>query len=207
MEKNVIWTKNLITSTFACTALMVMSTSRTAFALVTIGALVWVYMLSALVCFFARPILPEKVQKYVHIFLAAFFSCLYQFFLFLLNPILAMETSLFVFLTPVGLISSAVLRDARKYTDQNAFFLPLWECLALSMMILGIALIREPLGYGSLSVPGSVYGIVEIISSEDGPYFPVQFAAQASGALLILGFAYAIYRSVQNQKSQEEDAQ
>jgi len=66
------------------------------------------------------------------------------------------------------------------------------------MLLLGMALIREPLGFGSVSVPG--FDIFRFVREE-----PLRFFQASSGALIILGYGIAVYRHYRNRYTNSED--
>jgi hypothetical protein len=64
--------------------------------------------------------------------------------------------------------------------------------------VLALALIREPLGHGSLSLPG--VSPVRFFREE-----PLRILEAASGALILLGYGTAIYRHFRNRETNSED--
>jgi hypothetical protein len=171
-------------------SLLVLASGRLSFALVCALALLWVYILTGLALWI--PSLPRR--GIVRPFLASFIAGLYILFLFLISPILAMDTLFFLILCPLCCVSSGVL-DRLEHLDMGeALTQSGREALALAALILGLALIREPLGYGCLSLPGIQLGIVRFIEFPQGAWLPVRIVASSSGALLLLGYGLALFR-------------
>jgi hypothetical protein len=78
----------------------------------------------------------------------------------------------------------------------------LMESAILSALIIAISLIREPIGFGSLSFPGGTTGIIQLFGEEQGEdFFPVRFFSIAAGGFIILGFISAIFRHYRNVNS------
>ncbi|MDR3275698.1 MAG: hypothetical protein LBT11_00580 [Treponema sp.] len=199
LDNHLFWGGPFPLASLSGGALMVIASGRTAFALITAAALLWVYGLTMVVCCFAKPLFPEKGKDWTLVFLSGLLSSLYILIIRLLNPLLAMEVSLYVLLTPVSLAASRLIPRLDGWNIRDALFRGCSEALVLGALIFGLALIREPLGYGSLSLPGGSRGIIEIFNSEDSSLFPVRVISGASGALLLLGYAVAIYRRMRNQ--------
>ena len=193
-------------STLAGAGLLIMGSCRTAYALMTAGALVWVYALTALALTAANPLLPVRGKTVLEIFTAslfgAFFLLLFSFF----SPLLSMEMTLVVLLAPVSCAASGVCRRTGNLDSGQAAGRALLEGLILGLLILGLALIREPLGFGSLSVPGGPRGMI-LFFNHEGVYFPVKIAAVSSGALILLGYAVALFRRHRGRYVHSEDAE
>jgi Na+-transporting NADH:ubiquinone oxidoreductase subunit NqrD len=171
-----------------------MASSRTAFALITLGALVWVYALTVLVFHLAGPVLPEKGRTLVQVSLSAFLGGVYHLIFSLMDPLLAAETSLFIILTPVCFIAAALLPRVETLPPKDALIRAVSEALTLGLLILAVALVREPLGFGSLSFPGGMRGTIEILGSRENSLFPIQIIGGSAGALLFFGYGLAMYR-------------
>jgi hypothetical protein len=171
-------------------SLLVLASGRLSFALVCALALLWVYVLTALALWI--PSVPR--WGLVRVFLASFSGGLYTLILFLISPILAMDTLFFLILCPLCCVSSGVL-DRLEHLDMGeALTQSGREALALAALILGLALIREPLGYACLSLPGIQRGIVNFIEFPQGARLPVRIVASSAGALLLLGYGLALFR-------------
>jgi hypothetical protein len=181
-----------------------MASIRTAFALVSAGALVWVYCGTVLIAWAARPFFPEWGKNLVFIFLSSFLGGLYLLFLGLLSPLLAMETALFVSLVPVGCMGSGLPRRTETLDGRGSVVLAGTEALTLGGLIFALALIREPVGLGSLSLPGGARGIVELFNSREGAFFPVQVIAGSTGGFLLLGYGTALFRRYRARITREE---
>ncbi|MDR2020017.1 MAG: hypothetical protein LBQ14_04550 [Treponema sp.] len=193
-------------STLAGAGLLIMGSGRTAYALLTAGALVWVYALTVLVLTAAKPLLPVRGKTALEIFTASFFGSFFLLLFSFFNPLLSMELTLLVLLTPVSCVVSQVCRRTGNLEAGQAVGRALLEGLILGLLVLALALIREPLGFGSLSVPGGPRGII-LFFDYGGLYFPVKTAAVSSGALIFLGYAVVIFRRCRSRYVHPEDTE
>jgi hypothetical protein len=173
-------------------SLLVLASVRLSFALVCSFALLWVYILTGLVM--RIPFLPAGKKGGIGPFLASFIGGIYILLLFFISPILVMDTLFFLILCPLCCISSGVLDQPEKTDDSEAVLQAGAEGLALSALILGLSLIREPLGYGCLSLPGIRQGLVNFIEFPRDNRLPVRIIAAAPGALFLLGYGIALFR-------------
>jgi Na+-transporting NADH:ubiquinone oxidoreductase subunit NqrD len=79
------------------------------------------------------------------------------------------------------------------------------ESLTYGALIVIIALIREPLGFSSLSLPGGAQGIIMLFSFSGQLFLPIRIIASSSGALLLLGYIIGLYRHLKNIHAPEEN--
>jgi hypothetical protein len=184
-----------------------MASGRTAFAIVTGGALIWIYGWTVLVSAFGKPLFPQKGRSLVFVFLASFFGSLYLMLLYFINPFLAMESTFLVILASVSCISGEICRRVDSLDPEESISGAVMEALMLGLHIIALALIREPLGFGSLSVPGGSRGIIELFRADGGAYFPVEIIAGSAGAFLLLGYGLALFRHFRKRFIRTEDSQ
>jgi hypothetical protein len=191
--------------------LLILAGGRTAFALVIALALLWVYGFSvplyfAAVRFVPPPFFPARRRILIPVVLSAFFSSLFLLLLWLLNPVLALELSFLICLTPICCAGSGIFTRGNLGSPLEVFIRALLEAAILGFLILALALIREPLGHASLSFPGGSRGIVEFLGGTEGEgFFPARIAASSAGGLLLMGYGLAIFRSLRARYGGEDD--
>ena len=206
-SSHLFWGSHSPFSALSGGALMIMASTRLAFALICAGALIWVYALTALIYSSARPILPAKGRLVILLFLCTFFCGLYAILTSLLNPLLIMGTCFFLFLIPPWCLGSGFFESSDSEDPSEAVSRALLEAITLAVIIIALALIREPLGMGTISIPGGVQGILEIFGSHGNDTFvPARILSVSSGGLLLLGYGTALYRYLrENNASGLED--
>ena len=184
--------------------LLIIASGRLAHAVVVAGALAWVYGLTSLVIYTAAKIFPRHGRTTLISFLASFMAGCYLFILWLLSPLCALESFFAVSLIPVFFMASGVpgrfdarsgaLNSGALDSAADSFFSSFCEALSLGVLLMALALIREPLGFLSLSLPGGAYGSVLLFSFNAESFLPIQLIASSGGALLLLGYFWALYR-------------
>ncbi|GHV82464.1 hypothetical protein AGMMS49991_10220 [Spirochaetia bacterium] len=203
-DNHLFWGSASPLSALTGAGLLILASCRTAFALVTLGALVWVYALTVLAAHFAGPVLPEKGKGMVIICLSSVLGSFYLLFLFLMNPFLALEMSLIISLVPVCCFAADLVKRVGGLKPENALWRALEEALVFGGLIFALALIREPLGFGSLSLPGGSRGIIELFNAGNGVFFPVRIFGSSAGALLLLGYGAALFHRFRNTGTSAE---
>jgi hypothetical protein len=167
-------------------------------ALVCALSLIWIGVFTMTTAGLGRKYLPSKTEDVVLVFVAALGSGIFYLVLSLVEPILTMESSLIIALSPVYIISSGLYRRVQEYDTLEMFSQAMAEALVLGLLILGMSLIREPLGYGALSLP--MAGMIRFVKEE-----PLRILQVSSGALILLGYGIALYRYFRNQYTNSED--
>jgi hypothetical protein len=204
---DLFWGPHAPLSTLTAAGLMIIATSRLAFAISAAGALVWVYALTASVLVFAKPILPKRGLPVLRLFLMSFWGSLYILIMHCVNPYLGMETTFFLLLCPLSCAGSGICRRIEGLSRRDSILKAVLEALTLGGALAALALIREPLGFGSLTLPGGPQGLTELFvldSPLSAAYFPVRIIAGASGGLLLLGYILVLYRRFKHRFVKEE---
>jgi hypothetical protein len=186
--------------------LLIIASNRVAFALVACAALLWVYVLTVLAAFTAKPILPKRGLMVILLFLSSLIGSLFLLVLWLLNPLLALGSAFIILLCPVYCMGSELFTHLDSQTLKKALVKTLMDAAILGLLIIAFALIREPLGFMTLSVPvREGPGMVELFKEEDGrSLFPIRILSSAGGALLLLGYGVALFRHLRKPYIQEE---
>lgn len=215
MQSHLFWGVHSPLSAFTGVALIIIASGRIASALVCVVALLWTNALTLFAAGIGRKALPEKGRSAVLVFVSSFACFLFYFFVSLVSPFQAMENGLCILLCPAFLLSSGLYSRVKEYDTPEMVFQAVSEASVLGALILAMALIREPLGSGSVSLPG--FGLIRLIggeapSSQDPPLpeprislEPLALLKLSSGALIILGYCVALYRSRRNIYTNQED--
>jgi len=195
--------------------LLIMASARLSWAITVAGSLLWVYTLSVPVSAFlcsdtCKKFFPRTGRPLVFICLSSFFGCLYLFMFWLLCPFAILEVFLPLSLVPLYCAGSGVFaretggnnRDMADTISASAA-----EAAVLAGLLIIVSVIREPLGFCSLSLPGTYQGMVTLFSFKGGTFFPVRIIASSAGALLLAGYVsglYRYYRSIHAPSEGEE---
>jgi hypothetical protein len=183
--------------------LLIIASGRTASALISTGALLWVYGLTVFIVRLAEKGFPKIGKEGALVFLSAFLGSLFLLLLWFAGPLMALESAFLVILTPAVFISSGIIDRVKTLDPRDALVQALTEALLLGLLILALALIREPLGFGSLSLPGG--RVFRFVPGRREGIFPIRIFAASSGALLLLGYGAALFRYYRNRYTRSED--
>ena len=194
-ESHLFWGSHSPLSALTGAGLIIMASSRFAVALVCAATLIWVYGFSALIFSGARKIMPARGKMVILLFLSAFLCGIFMLLVGLLNPLLILGTGFFLVMVPPCCLGSGFFEASDSVSCGEVFSRALLEAVVIAGIILALALIREPLGMGTLSFPGGTQGIVELFNSlEDDSFVPIRFLSASAGGLLLLGYGTALFR-------------
>jgi len=174
--------------------LLIMASVRFSYAIVVCVSLLWVCCLSVLVFRAAARIFPRRGVTVCQTFLATLMTGLFLLLLWILCPVITLEVFFLVSLVPVFCVSSGIFQRVDSLEPIEALSRAWGETAALSALILAFALIREPLGLASLSLPGGAQGIIFLFSAKGESLFPIRIIAASSGAVILLGYGIGLYR-------------
>jgi Na+-transporting NADH:ubiquinone oxidoreductase subunit NqrD len=185
-----------------------MASSRLAYAVFCLGALLWVYCFTALVFFSTQKIMPKRGKFIVLLFLSSLICSVYLLLMDLLNPLLVAGAWFFLVLVPPCCMGSGFFELEENQEPGEILPKVALDALCLGLLIIAVSLIREPLGLGSLSFPGGVWGIREIVIPREGEgFFPIRILSVSAGGFFILGLGIAVFRYFRSQKYNTEDDQ
>jgi hypothetical protein len=175
-------------------ALFIIAGSRFSYAIVAFCVLLWVFMLGTVINTFLRDIASKTGRTMLNVMIASFAGSLYYLLLYLINPLLAMETTLICALSPVFFMSGSFCEASGSPPAGELFKKAASEPLSLGGVTLAISLIREPLGFATLSIPGGARGIIELFNSGGSNLYTLQLISNSTGALFLLAYILIVLR-------------
>ncbi|MDR2701385.1 MAG: hypothetical protein LBB72_03030 [Spirochaetaceae bacterium] len=198
MQSHLFWGINSPLTSLTGVVLFLTASGRIGFALVCTLALLWVYVFVMTAAKLGGAYFPLWGRNMALLFLSSLAAEIFLILLWILSPRTALECAFFVFLVPLVFMASDLCGRVLEYDLGEVISQAAAEALILGMLILGLALIREPLGFGSISVPG--FGIARFVREE-----PLRFLQASSGALILLGYGTAVYRHYRNRYTNSEE--
>jgi len=196
------------TTSWSClsgAALLIIASDRLAHAITVVGALIWVYGLSLLAAYAGARFFPRRGRALLLAFLTSFFAGAYLLLLWMLSPLCALQTFFMISLIPMFCMVSGIFKQLETQSLDDILHAFFSEVLILGALIIIFALIREPLGYLSLSLPGGVQGIILLFSFSTESFLPIRLITCSSGALLLLGYFFGLYRYLKKKYAPQEE--
>ncbi|MCL2609317.1 MAG: hypothetical protein FWD94_05385 [Treponema sp.] len=178
--------------------LLVVAGGRLAHALPVLLALVWVFVLSSLAGFFASRFFPKSGggRPFLSLFLASFFAGAFLLLLWMAFPLVALQVFFPVAFVPVLYMISGIGQSGEG--GRGDLIPELWTSLAAALppgiCTVLLALIREPAGLGSLSLPGGAHGLLLFYPFGPDAPAPLRLLAGSAGALFLCGYLLALFR-------------
>jgi hypothetical protein len=198
MQSHLFWGANAPLSSLTGAGLLIMASGRIDSALICALSLAWIGALTMFAAGTGRKVFPARGETAALAFTASFTGLLFFFALWLVSPFAAMESAFFITLCPVFFLGSNLYGRVRAYDTAEMVVQAVSEAFVMGVLVLAAALIREPLGSGSLSVPG--WGVFRFSRTD-----PLAVLSASSGILMLLGYALALYRRFRNRYIREDD--
>lgn len=192
-----LWGKYSPLTALTGAALIILSSSRFSFAVTALGALLWVYGLTIGTLKLMENLLPRIGKNSIAILLSSLYSYGYYYLFSLFSPLMALEAAFPLALVPITFIARGLYRQMDDLSLSQALGTSLYEALILGLLLMGLALFREPFGFGVLTIP-SPKGIFEFFGSDIASHYSIRLVVSTAGGLLILGYLVALFRVVRN---------
>jgi hypothetical protein len=188
--------------------LLIMASARLSWAVIIAGSLFWVYGLTTLVfslmCYkVPKKVFPLEGRGYVFTCIASFFGGIYLLLMWLLCPLAAFEMFFLLLIVPLFCASSDIIEQIVSMNENTVDFAnevseAVSQAAVLAGLIIVFSIIREPLSYCSLSLPGTPGGMVTIMYFKSNSFFPIGIFSTSAGALLLLGYIICLYQYGKN---------
>ena len=182
-------------------ALLFVASDRLAHSLLVLAAFVWVYCLSSLAVFAGSRFFPTRGRTVLLAFVASFAACLYLLLISTLFPLAALHTFFAVSLVPMLRVGSGTPRGIERAGLARTLRLSFADALVAGSLVVALALIREPLGFRSLSLPGGASGLLVFHPFGDETPVYLRFLSGSFGALALLGYGLGAYRHLREKQT------
>ncbi len=176
-------------------ALIAAASSRLSYSLQAWLLLFCVYGFTLPIIKWGKPIIPEKYKTAITIMTVTFAASLFYLFMSMINPVSALELNFIVFLVPVTFLGSRIVERTDHLPPEEGVIRGLKEVLTLGGIIAAVSIIREPLGYGTLSFPFAS-STVNILSDAIQERAVLQVFAAPAGGFILTACLIALVRLV-----------
>jgi hypothetical protein len=198
------------TEILGASGLIVIASVRLSLAIICTLNLIWVYCFCTIAVYVLAHLLPKKDTAVVFIFLSSFSSGLFLLVLLIINPFLGMLDFPISVLVPILYSSQSSLQSSLPATKEisnssTAVTLPavlsraFFESASIAILIIAISLIRETLGYGTLTLPGGSSGIFSLFTFRNANKLAIQVFSVSGGVLILLGYIFALLKYITNR--------
>jgi hypothetical protein len=174
-------------------ALIVSASGRFSSAAIVFLLLAGIYTLALSIILFGKTIIPARYKTALVIAIVTFISSLFFLIVELIHPVTALELNLIIFLIPIVFLSSKIVQRIDHLSVGEGIALGMKEALMLGGIILVVALIREPLGYGTLSIP-FVGSMVKLLPDAIRERTALQVFASPVGGFILSACLIALIR-------------
>lgn len=187
--------KNGLLPSLSGAVLLIGATDRLAHAVIVGASVFVVYATVPVVLRLAEPVVPASHKTWIRVLFAAAVAAVFSRVAGMVWPLLVRELALYLGMVPLCLISSGLIDRTESGRRLKTLKRSVFEASVLCGLALAFALIREPFGFGVLSMP-SGDGISLLFSRERAAAVSLRSASATSGGFLLLGYLIAVYRKI-----------
>jgi hypothetical protein len=195
-----LWGSHSPLMSFTGLALIVTASCRLSSSVVVLLLLTGIYAVTLSIIFFGKSIIPTKYKTALIIMILTFVSSLFYLAMEMINPVSALESHFIVLLIPVVFLGSRIVQRAEQFSPLEGILFGIKEASILGGIIMMISLIREPLAYGTLSVP-FVGKIVNLLSDPMKERVVLHVFASPLGGFLLTACCIVFVRLASFQQS------
>lgn len=194
-EQNSFWTDFSPLTSLSCIILFIVPTARVAYAVLIFLAVLIVNPIAVLALRLAREQVPPPHFFIVKLFIVSALAACFSSAAGLLWPLSVLDMRLYLGAVPIFFLSSRVFERSLPAPPLGAFWFTLEESFIVGALALAISLLREPFGFGSLSLPSSD-GLLLLFSSDAASAVAARSLSAAAGGFWVLGYGIALYKKV-----------
>jgi hypothetical protein len=174
-------------------ALIAAASGRFSHSIVVFLFLAGIYTITLSIIHLGKPIIPERYRTALIIMIVTFISSLFYLMINLINPVSALELYLIIFLIPITFLSSELNKNSENQSPNEEIIFGIKQALILGGIIILIALVREPLGYGTLSIP-FIGKTINLLPDSIKELVVLQIFAAPLGAFILTACLIALIR-------------
>lgn len=175
--------------------LLIGATSRFSYALILCAAVLTVYLAVPAIVQFASSAIPAAHATFIRAVIASTVAGLFALGAGAFWPLLVRELGLYLMAVPLSLMASGLLDRTEAAGKLRALQLSAYEAVNLCVLAVAFSLVREPLGFGVLSVPAPD-GIAAVVGNEKNASAALVVFSSAAGGFILFGYVLALFRRI-----------
>lgn len=187
------WSSSGPLGTLSSGVLLVVATSRLSYAVAVSLSVLWTWIVSAALCAVSEPLMPKRWESAARIVATVAVAYLFERGAAVYSPALVGECALYLALVPIVLLSGDLLRRYAGAAPGKAAAGAAADAGAIAALLVVMAIVREFLGYGVLSLPGPD-GLVLLFDLSQVYPWTMPFVSSAPGGLVMLALAVALHK-------------
>ena len=196
-DKNagLFWGSDGHLSNLSCFVLLFAATSRMAHAILISIVIFLVFPITSSVLKSSSILIPKRHEFFIRVIVVSAFTVMSSRLFSILWPIAVRDCALCLGAIPFCYMSGSYNLRYESKSPLATLMLSVKDALIFSALAFSLALVREPFGYGALSVPGPE-GVIEFFGLNAVSNFGARFASAGAGAFILIGYLVALYRKI-----------
>jgi hypothetical protein len=194
-EPSSFWTDAGPLYSLSAAILLIVPTSRTAYAVLMFLCLLIVNPIAVLSIRLARGRVSGPYFFMAQVVAVSAFASCFSAAAGILWPLTVFDMRLYLGAVPVFFLSSRIYERSAAASSFGAFISAAEEAFIVGALGLAVSLIREPFGFGSLSLPAAD-GLMLLFASDAASAVAARSLSAAAGGFWVLGYGLALYKKI-----------
>lgn len=182
----------------SCAVLLIAASNRLSYALIAGSALVFVYTAVSAILKLAERAIPPTYAILIRVVTASAAASVFAAIAGALWPLAVRDLAFYIGAVPLCLLSSGLLDRAARLTPLRTVRASAEESIGIACMLVALALVREPFGFGALSLPAKD-GLKLYFSSEKAVEVSLRSLSAVAGGFILLGYFLALFRRIKSR--------
>jgi len=170
-------------------------TSRMAHAILISLVVFLVFTITSLVMKASAILVPRRHDFFIRVLIVSAFTAVASRLFSIFWPITVRDCAFYLGAIPLCYLSGSFNLRCESKSPLAALILSIKDTLVFSALAFALALVREPFGYGAISVPGPE-GVIEFFGLNAVTNVGARFASAGAGAFILIGYLVALYRKI-----------
>jgi len=182
-------------SSLSCFVLLFAVTSRMAHTILISIVIFLIFPITSVVLKSSTILIPPRHDFFIRIIVVSALTAIASRLFSIPWPLTVRDCAFYLGAIPLCYVSGSYKLRFESTSTLSTLVLSAKDALVFSTLAFAFALVREPFGYGALSVPGPD-GVVEFFGLNAVSNLGARFASAGAGAFILIGYIVALYRKI-----------
>lgn len=182
----------------ATCAIVIVSPGRLVCGIAVAFELICIMLLGILFKTLLKKMNLEKIGQVSILCFVIFFAILYKQILIQAMPVLALQLSFVIFLPPISTFTTVFLLEEQEMTLKESLCKNMPVAFGFSVYILVVSLLRDVIGFGTITLPATGKPFEAVLFSADKISFGT-FLATIPGSLVLNALLLSLYLCIEKK--------
>jgi len=194
-DTGLFWGSEGQLSSLSCFVLLFAVTSRMAHTILISSVIFLVFPITSAILKSSAILIPQRHDFFIRMVIVSALTAIASRLFSIPWPIPVRDCAFYLGAIPLCYVSGSYKLRFESKSTLAALVSSAKDALVFSVLAFALVLVREPFGYGALSVPGPE-GAIEFFGLSAVSSFGARFVSAGAGAFILIGYIVALYRKI-----------